>query len=68
LRKSVSCAAVLFAALAFLAACAAPSGNAANPGTPGATGATIVPGSTSTLAGDSGATAQQQKSPVSERR
>ena len=52
-------------ALVLLAsACAQTSGSASDLNMPGATGRTIVPGSTSTVAGDAEATSQQQKWPL----
>ncbi|MDR3531633.1 MAG: hypothetical protein P4L90_13905 [Rhodopila sp.] len=47
---------------AFLSgACTQSTADAGNPNVPGATGKTIVPGSTSTVAGDADATYMQQK-------
>jgi hypothetical protein len=68
LRISVLSVPVLVAVLAVMAGCAVPQGNPADPGNPGATGTTIVPGSTSTVTGDAGATVIQQRTPQGERR
>ena len=45
--------------------CAQDNASASDPNVPGATGRTVVPGSTSTRAGDAEATSQQQKWPLS---
>ena len=58
-------------AVLVLAGCSQPypaDGSASATSVPGATGRTIVPGSNSTVAGDAGATEQQQKSPLGGRR
>ena len=44
-----------------MAACTYPTAGADNPNTPGATGRVIIPGSTSTIAGDAQANYIQQK-------
>jgi hypothetical protein len=57
--------AVPFLAALGLGGCTAPGDmSAAGPGTPGWTGRTAVIGNTSTVAGDAGATEQQQKWPL----
>jgi hypothetical protein len=62
LRKTLAAGSLLTVLL--LAACVQDSDAARNLSLPGATGRTIVPGSTSTVAGDAEATSQQQKWPV----
>jgi hypothetical protein len=54
---------LLGSTLLMLAGCVQPNGGQAmmDPNTPGWTGRTVVPGSTSTIAGDAVATEMQQK-------